>query len=77
VFKNFSVPKWCGIAGIVFAEIYMFFTVAGPRLQSAEMPLESLIIRIIALGVLFGPFGLAVGTGFGLLLEGLIQRWTK
>lgn len=51
----------------------MFFTVAGPRLQSADMPLDSLLLRLGALALLFGPFGLAAGTGVGLLLNGLLR----
>jgi hypothetical protein len=69
--KKYPLPKWCGIAGICLAEIYMYFTVAGPRLKSADMPLDSLLIRLGAAALLFGPFGLAVGTGVGLLLDGL------
>lgn len=52
----------------------MYFTVAGPRLKSADMPLESLIIRLAAMAAIFGPFGLAVGTGVGLLLEGIKRQ---
>jgi hypothetical protein len=75
VFKNPSpLPKWCGLLGVILAEIYMFFTVAGPRLQSSDMPWSSLLIRLAAMAVLFGPFGLAVGTGVGILLEGIRQR---
>lgn len=51
----------------------MFFTVAGPRLQSADMPWDSLLIRLGSLALLFGPFGLAAGTGVGLLLDGLLN----
>ncbi len=66
-----SLPKWCGLLGVILAEIYMYFTVAGPRLQSADMPLSSLLLRLGAVAVLFGPFGLAVGTGIGILLDGI------
>ena len=49
----------------------MFFTVASPRLQGVEIPASSVALRVCALFFLFGPFGLAVGTGIGLLLDGL------
>lgn len=66
-----SLVKISAILGFVLAEIYMFFTVASPRLQGVEIPVSSIILRVCALFFLFGPFGLAVGTGTGLLLDGL------
>ena len=66
-----SIVKISAILGFVLAEIYMFFTVASPRLQGVEIPLSSIALRVCALFFLFGPFGLAVGTGTGLLLDGL------
>ena len=66
-----SIAKICGIIGFVAGEVYMVFTVAGPRLQGVEIPLGSLLTRLIAMSLLFGPFGMALGTGIGLLLGAL------
>jgi hypothetical protein len=49
----------------------MVFTVAGPRLQGIEIPFTSLLTRLVAMSLLFGPFGMALGTGVGLLLGSL------
>jgi hypothetical protein len=49
----------------------MIFTVASPRLQGVEIPMASLLTRLVAMSLLFGPFGMAFGTGVGLLLDGL------
>jgi hypothetical protein len=49
----------------------MVFTVAGPRLQGIEIPFTSLLTRLVAMSLLFGPFGMALGTGVGLLLASL------
>ncbi len=68
-----SLTKACGILGFVAGEIYMIFTVASPRLQGIEIPLASLVTRLVAMSLLFGPFGMAFGTGIGLLLDGLTR----
>ena len=51
----------------------MIFTVASPRLQGVEIPMASLLTRLVAMSLLFGPFGMAFGTGIGLLLDALTQ----
>lgn len=51
----------------------MIFTVASPRLQGVEIPIASLVTRLVAMSLLFGPFGMAFGTGIGLLLDSLTQ----
>ena len=66
-----SLTKVCGIIGFVAGEVYMIFTVASPRLQGVEIPLASLLTRLVAMSLLFGPFGMAFGTGIGLLLDAL------
>jgi hypothetical protein len=65
-----SLVKKFALAGLLLAEIYMVFTVASPRLKGVDIPATSIAIRMAALALLFGPFGLAVGTGVGLLVDG-------
>ena len=65
------------IAGFLFAELYMVLAVAAPRLKGVEMPTAALATRIFASSLLFGPFGLAVGTGVGLLADGLRRSALK
>lgn len=69
--------KKFALAGLILAEVYMVFTVSGPRLHEDAIPLDSLLMRIAALAVLFGPFGLAVGTGVGLLVDGVMRVLRK
>ena len=69
-----SVVKICGIIGFLAGEVYMVFTIAGPRLQGIEIPLSSLLTRLVAMSLLFGPFGMALGTGVGLLLGALKSK---
>ena len=65
------------IAGFILAELYMFFSVAAPRLKGVEMPVAALTTRLFASSLLFGPFGLAMGTGVGLLADGLRRSMLK
>jgi hypothetical protein len=65
------------IGGLVFAEIYMVFTVSAPRLHGDPIPWDALLMRMAALAVLFGPFGLALGTGVGLLADGALRSLRK
>ena len=69
--------KLCGLLGFVAGEIYMFFTVASPRLQGVEIPTSAILTRMLATAPLFGGFGLALGTGIGLLLNGLFSGNSK
>ncbi len=55
----------------------MFFSVAAPRLKGVEMPVAALTTRLFASSLLFGPFGLAMGTGVGLLADGLRRSMLK
>ena len=69
--KRPSLVKWCAFSGLVLAEVYMVITVASPRLKGIEIPAAAVAARIVAMSLLFGPFGLAVGTGVGLLLDAI------
>jgi hypothetical protein len=70
-----SIVKKFAIAGFLFAEIYMVFTVASPRLKGVDIPTSAIAVRVAAMAVLFGPFGLAVGTGVGLLVDGALRKF--
>jgi hypothetical protein len=65
------------IAGFILAEIYMVFSVSAPRLKGVEIPPAALVSRLFASSLLFGPFGLAIGTGVGLLADGLRRTALK
>jgi hypothetical protein len=52
----------------------MIFTVAGPRMKDPSIPLDALLTRLAVLAVFFGPFGLAAGTGVGLLINALRKK---
>jgi hypothetical protein len=69
--KRSPLVRNFAIAGFVFGELYMFFAVASPRLKGVEIPSDALAARLLASSLLFGPFGLAMGTGMGLLADGL------
>jgi hypothetical protein len=64
----------CALGGLVLAEIYMVFTVAGPRMKDPTIPMDALLARLGVLAVFFGPFGLAAGTGIGLLINALRKK---
>ena len=53
----------------------MVFTVASPRLKGVDIPTAALAFRIVAMAVFFGPFGLAVGTGIGLLADSALRAF--
>jgi hypothetical protein len=69
-----SLVKKFAIAGLILAEVYMFFTVASPRLKGVEIPVSAIAVRAAAMAFLFGPFGLAIGTGVGLLVDGVARK---
>jgi hypothetical protein len=75
--RRSSLVKNFAIAGFILAEIYMFFAVASPRLRGVEIPLDALAVRLFASSLLFGPFGLAMGTGLGLLADGLRRSFLR
>jgi hypothetical protein len=76
--RNYAKPF--AIGGFIVAEIIMVLTMLAPNLDGATRPLDHLIIRLVVGFIFFGPFGLAVGTGVGLLFSGLVEhvrRWTR
>ncbi|MEI6713409.1 MAG: hypothetical protein WCO60_06630 [Verrucomicrobiota bacterium] len=72
--KPIPYAKIAGIAGVVLGEIYMVFTVGSPRLKDVDIPTTSVLLRMLAASPFFAGFGLAVGTGIGLLLDGLLNK---
>jgi hypothetical protein len=69
--KRSNLVRNFAILGFALGEIYMVLAVAAPRLKGVEMPLAATSARLFASSLFFGPFGLAMGTGVGLLVDGL------
>ncbi len=72
--KRIPYAKIAGITGIVLGEIYMVFTIGTPRLKGVDLPMASVALRMLAASPFFGAFGLAIGTGVGLILDGMLNR---
>lgn len=49
----------------------MAFTVGSPRLKGVDVPWTSVFIRMLAASPFFAAFGLAAGSGVGLILQAL------
>jgi hypothetical protein len=74
--RPFPIVKAIAIFGCVLAEIYMVFTMLAPNLPDQPTPWTHLVWRVFIGAIFFGPFGLAVGTGVGLLVQAVIpKRW--
>jgi hypothetical protein len=43
-------------------------------MKDPDIPLDALLTRLGVLAVFFGPFGLAAGTGVGLLINALRKK---
>src|SRR5688500_8141688 len=67
--RNLSKPFT--IAGFILGEIFMLFVVLAPYRTGAEIPLSSLIGKMLASALFFGPFGAAAGLGLGLIVAAL------
>ncbi|HEV7402832.1 MAG TPA: hypothetical protein VGO11_07905, partial [Chthoniobacteraceae bacterium] len=69
--RNYAKPF--AIGGFIVAEIIMVLTMLAPNMKGAPRPpIDHLMIRLLVGAIFFGPFGLAVGTGLGLLYSGLV-----
>ena len=68
-----GLVKKFALAGLILGEIYMVLAVSAPRLRGVEIPWDALALRLLSMSLLFGPFGLAVGTGLGLLVDGVLR----
>ena len=75
--KRWNIVKLFALAGCVASEFYMFYAVTAPRQDGGLIPLEAILIRLAAASVFFGAFGLAAGTGVGLLVQGVADTRTK
>ncbi len=77
--RNYAKPF--AIGGCIVAEIIMVLTVLAPNLKGLPPPpIDAQIMRVLVCSIFFGPFGLAVGTGIGLLVSGLVKharRWSS
>lgn len=52
----------------------MVLTVLAPNLKGLPPPpIDAQVMRVVVGSIFFGPFGLAVGTGIGLLVSGLVK----
>ena len=71
--RPFPIVKAIAIAGAVLAEIYMVYTVLAPN-PAGPAPLGYLLKRVFVGAIFFGPFGLAVGTGVGLLVQAIMPQ---
>jgi MFS family permease len=67
--RNYAKPF--AIGGFIVAEIIMVFMMLAPNMKGAPRPpIDHLLIRLLVGAFFFGPFGLAAGTGLGLLFTG-------
>jgi len=69
-----SLAKPFTIAGFILGEIFMLFVVLAPYRTGAEIPLWSLIGKIFASSLFFGPFGAAAGLGLGFIVAALLPK---
>ncbi len=72
--RPFPIVKAVAIAGCVLAEIYMVFTMLAPNAADHPAPWTYLVKRLLIGAIFFGPFGLAVGTGVGLLVQAVLPK---
>jgi hypothetical protein len=69
---NFVKPF--AIAGFILGELIMLYCVLAPNLKgSAPPPVDAVIMRVLVGSIFFGPFGMAAGTGLGMLVSGLVN----
>jgi hypothetical protein len=62
-------------AGFLLGEIIMALTVLAPNLKgSPPPPMEAQVMRLLVGSIFFGPFGMAAGSGIGLLVAPLVRR---
>lgn len=69
-----SLAKPFTIAGFILGEMFMLYVVLAPYRSGAEIPLSTLLWKIFASALFFGPFGAAAGLGIGFLVAALLPR---
>ena len=52
----------------------MLYAVLAPYRTGVPIPSSTLLWKLVASSVFFGPFGAAIGLGFGLLVSALWRR---
>ena len=74
--RNYAKPF--AIGGFIVGEIIMVLTVLAPNLKGTPAPpVDAQIMRVVVGSIFFGPFGLAAGTGVGLLISGLLAKFRR
>jgi len=75
--QKLNLIKPFTIAGFILGEAYMLYAVLAPYRTGAPIPTSTLVWKLLASSIFFGPFGAAVGMGVGVLLAGLLSRWSR
>jgi hypothetical protein len=71
--RNLNKPF--AIAGFIVGELIMLYTVLAPNLKGQPAPpVDAVLMRVFVGAIFFGPFGMAVGTGIGMLVSGLLSK---
>ena len=73
--RNYAKPF--AIGGFIVAEIIMVLVVLAPNQSGIPRPVGHQIVSLLVGAIFFGPFGLAAGTGLGLLVSGLLAKFRR
>jgi hypothetical protein len=73
--RNYAKPF--AIGGFIVGEIIMVLTVLAPNQSGVPRPLQHQLVSLLVGAIFFGPFGMAAGTGVGLLYSGLVMRYRR
>ena len=70
-----NLVKPFAIGGLIFGVIYGALVCLAPNLKGTPAPpVDAMVLRICATAIFMGPFGAAVGTGLGLLANGIQSK---
>jgi hypothetical protein len=71
--RNYAKPF--AIGGLIVGEIIMVLVMLAPNMKGGTpAPIDHLAVRLLVGSLFFGPFGMAAGTGVGLLVSGLLNK---
>lgn len=74
--RNYAKPF--AIGGFIAGEIIMLLTVLAPNQKGLPSPpLDAQAMRVLVGSIFFGPFGMAAGTGLGLLYSGIVKNFRR
>lgn len=74
--RNYAKPF--AIGGFIVGEIIMVFVMLAPNLKGGTAaPVDHLVVRLLVGAIFFGPFGMAAGTGLGLLVSGILAKFRR